>query len=106
MAQFMNENWLIFHEADETTIAVRTDMVRNITCGTNTLLINLNQEGTLVTGTDLITLTVAASAGGELAALKKVLEAMNTSPARGPIVIYDKVAGTDVTGVASGVAIG
>ena len=100
------DNWLIFHEADETTIAVKSSMIRNITCGTNTLLINLNQEGTLVTGTDLITLTVAAAAGGELAAVKKVLTAINTSPSTGTVIIYDKVNGVDVTGVASGVAIG
>ena len=100
------DNFLIFHEADETTIAVKASMIRNITCGTNTLLINLNQQGTLVTGTDLITLTVAASAGGELAALKKVLTAINSFPSTGTVVIYDKVNGVDVTGVASGVAIG
>ncbi len=100
------DNFLLFHEADETTIAVKASMVRNITCGTNTLLINLNQEGTLVTGTDLITLTVAAADGGELAALKKVLTAINTFPSTGTVVIYDKVNGVDVTGVASGVAIG
>jgi hypothetical protein len=100
------DNFLIFHEADETTIAVKASMIRNITCGANTLLINLNQEGTLVTGTDLVTLTVAAAAGGELAALKKVLTAINTFPSTGTVVIYDKVNGIDVTGVASGVAIG
>tara|TARA_B110000858_G_scaffold189636_1_gene236615 strand:- start:50 stop:355 length:306 start_codon:yes stop_codon:yes gene_type:complete len=100
------DNFLIFHEADETTIAVKASMIRNITCGTNTLLINLNQDGTLVTGTDLITLTIAAVAGGELAALKKVLTHINTFPSTGTVVIYDKVNGIDVTGVASGVAIG
>jgi|TARA_R110001583_G_scaffold19096_1_gene75163 hypothetical protein len=101
----MNDNWLIYHEADETTIAVKASMVRNITCGTNTLLINLNQEGTLVTGTDLITLTIAGVAGGELAALKTTLTHMNTYPATGPVIMYDKVAGIDVTGVATGVGI-
>jgi hypothetical protein len=106
MANFKNDNWLIYHEADETTIAFKTTCIRNITCGTNTLLINLNQEGTLVTGTDLITVTVAAVAGGELAALKKTLEHMNSSPASGPIIMFDKVAGIDVTGVATGIAIG
>ena len=100
------DNFLVFHEADETTIAVKASMVRNITCGTNTLLFNLNQEGTLVTGTDLITLTIAAVAGGELAALKLALTAMNTFPSTGTVIMYDKVAGVDVTGVASGVAIG
>jgi len=100
------DNLLLFHEADETTIAVRASAIRNITCGTNTLLINLDQSGTLVTGTDLITLTVAAAAGGELAALKKVLTAINTHPSTGTVVIYDKVNGVDVTGVATGVAIG
>ena len=105
MAQFMNDNWLIYHEADETTIAVKSSMVRNITCGTNTLLINLNQEGTLVTGTDLITVTIAAVAGGELAALKLTLEHMNSSPSHGPVIMFDKVAGIDVTGVATGIGI-
>ena len=100
------DNFLVFHEADETTIAVKASMVRNITCGENTLLFNLNQEGTLVTTTDLITLTVAAAAGGELAALKKVLTAINTFPSTGTVIIYDKVAGIDVTGVATGVSIG
>ena len=100
------DNFLLFHEADETTIAIQASMIRNITCGANTLLINLDQRGTLVTGTDLITLTVAASAGGELAALKKVLTAINSFPSTGTVVIYDKVNGIDVTGVASGVAIG
>ena len=37
------DNFLVFHEADETTIAVKASMVRNITCGANTLLFNLNQ---------------------------------------------------------------
>ena len=100
------DNFLVFHEADETTIAVKASMVRNVTCGANTLLFNLNQEGTLVTGTDLVTLTIAAVAGGELAALKLALTAMNTFPSTGTVVMYDKVAGVDVTGVATGVAIG
>ena len=99
------DNFLVFHEVDETTIAVKASMVRNITCGANTLLFNLNQEGTLVTGTDLITLTIASAEGGELAALKLALTAMNTFPSTGTVIMYDKVAGVDVTGVASGVGI-
>ena len=100
------DNLLLFHEADETTIAVRASAIRNITCGAGTLLINLDQSGTLVTGTDLITLSVANTAGSELAALKKVLTAINTHPSTGTVVIYDKVNGVDVTGIATGVAIG
>jgi len=100
------DNFLLFHEADETTIAVKASNVRNITCGTGTLLINLNQEGTLVTGTDLVTLSVANTAGSELAAVKSVLTAMNSFPSTGTVVIYDKVNGVDVTGIATGVAIG
>jgi len=99
------DNFLLFHEADDTTIAVKASMIRNITCGAATLLINLNQSGTLVTGTDLITLTVTNTAGSELGALKKVLTAINTFPSTGTVVIYDKVNGIDVTGIATGVAI-
>lgn len=100
------DNFLLFHEADETSIAVKASSVRNITCGAGTLLINLNQEGTLVVGTDLVTLSVANTAGSELAALKSVLTAMNSFPSTGTVVIYDKVNGVDVTGIATGVAIG
>ena len=100
------DNFLLFHEADGTTIAVKASMIRNITIGTATLLINLDQAGTLVTGTDLITLTVANTAGSELGALKKVLTAINTFPSTGTVVIFDKVNGIDVTGIASAVAIG
>jgi hypothetical protein len=91
---------LLFQEAADNSLAYPADAIQSINVGANAIVITFL---TATAGEDVLTLTTS---GDEWEGLKKLCVAIsNGSVKPGPVVIYDKVGGVDVTGISTAVAV-